>query len=187
MLILGAAWVQAVAAIAMWKATINLVRTSRDMILANIPPRVCIRLQNSQPFEDPKDSTVIVRNDGSVDLDNVLLDVGPSFESNDHNAYSKITTRLKVGTLKAGKEFKFRIWDFAKAAAQKQEQLPESYSHVRNYPFAQVEVLVSFRHSATGALHEVMHLFLTEFSTTGQLNVCESFPAPKQKEAKNLN
>lgn len=67
------------------------------------------------------------------------------------------------------------MWEYAQAAAHKKEQLPDEFSRARDAANGPVEVFLTYRHGATGVEHEQKRMFLTEFSSSGELCVSESY------------
>jgi hypothetical protein len=154
--------VAAIAALAMWRATVNLVKYTRDMVLANVTPEVVIRLQQSPPFKSSAASIVSVMNESGVDLLGVTVDIGPSFQSDDKRDQSRITITHTIPTLPGGRVFNFELWKIAKMAIVHRDQLPDIYLSART-KLTEIEVRVSSRHSATGMRHSFKHCFTVEF------------------------
>jgi hypothetical protein len=80
-----AAGVQAMAAIAIWKATLNLVTATRDLVYANVAPELTIRLKNKQPFENPEGAVLRLENQSRMAVTELAVEV---------NVYSNQTTGL---------------------------------------------------------------------------------------------
>src|ERR1035437_6896991 len=112
----GAAW-------AMWRATVNLVPATRGLVFVNVAPNLRFQILNSQPFTEPKDAVVVLRNHGSVDVVDVRGEIGPSFLSNDSLASTKTVEPFGTSRLGAGKDLKIDLWKYAKIAKEKQKQL----------------------------------------------------------------
>jgi len=165
----------ALAAVAMWKATVNLVKVTRDVLLANVAPEVVISLEHPQPFPTIEKANVKIENRGSVDLIDVQVSVGCRFKSDDGSGEQRETQTHKVGKLKSGGNYRLSIWDISKNAIRKQKQLGDSYQKARDAENAPVEVHVTSRHGATGIPHTFDHRFLVEFSPDGNLLVSELF------------
>lgn len=130
----------ALAAVAMWKATVNLVKVTRDMLLANVAPDVVISLEHPQPFPTIENANVKIENRGSVDLIDVQVSVGCRFKSDDGSGEQRETQTYKVGKLKSGGNYRLSIWDISKNAIRKQKQLGDSYQKARDADNAPVEV-----------------------------------------------
>jgi hypothetical protein len=159
----------------MWKATANLVKVTRDMVLANVDPEIVIRLEHPQPFPTIEKATVKIENRGSVDLSDVEVAVGCHFKSDDGSAEQRETQTFRVGKLKSGGNYRLSIWDISKNAIRKQKQLGDAFKNARDADSAPVGVHVTARHGATGISQSFEHRFLVEFSPDGNLLVSELF------------
>jgi hypothetical protein len=170
-----AAIVQAGAAIAMWKATANLVKATRDMIFVGVPAKISVRIKSANPFQSPAESLMVLKNDGRVDLTDVELSIGPAFRSDKKDGLLKQSTTTKVGLLKAGGAYEFQLWEHAKSAVERQRNLPDNYKLARDSESCPLDVLVRFRHSVTGTEETHESHFGVEFSDTGELAVAQYY------------
>jgi hypothetical protein len=170
-----AALIAAGAAIAMWKSTVNLVKVSRDMLLANIAPEIVIGLESSQPFATKDKANVKVENRGSVDLIDATVSIGCDFVSDDESGKQSEMQEFRIGELKSGYSYKLSLWDASQKAIRKQKSLDDTYQKARNTTNTPVEVQVTSRHGATGIPHTFKHHFLVKFDPTGNLLVSELF------------
>jgi hypothetical protein len=170
-----AAFVAAIAALAMWKATVSLVKVTRDMLLANVPPEIFICLEHAQPFATKDRANAKIENRGSVDLTDVHVKVGGWFHSDDDTGQASIMYKYDIGNLKSRKSYKFPLWDISKGAIRQQKGLDDTYRKARDADSAPVEVHVTFRQGGTGIVHTFKHCFLVHFDPEGNLQVSELF------------
>lgn len=170
-----AALIAAGAALAMWKSTVNLVKVSRDMLLANVAPEIIIGLENSQPFATKDRANIKIENRGSVDLIAAHVSIGCYFISDDERSSQSEVEKSPIGELKSGHVYKLSLWDISKKAIRKQKQLDDKYQKIRDANETPVEVHVISRHGATGIPHTFKHRFLVKFDPEGNLLVSELF------------
>jgi hypothetical protein len=170
-----ATFIAAIAAVAMWRATVNLVKVTRGMVLANVAPEVVIGLEQPQPFATKETAIVKIENRGSVDLFDVEFTVGGLFHQDDGNGQTGVSQTIRIGNLNSSKSYTFPLWDIAKSAIRRQKGLDDKYSKARADDHAPVEVHVTSRHGATGIPQNFDHTFLVDFDSEGNLCVAELF------------
>lgn len=169
-----ASCIQALAAVAMWRATINLVRATKGLLHVEVEPELAIRFVGGPPFKNPDAAIMVIENRSPFTVTDLEVQPEGYLEITDSSSSGRAILhfeRVVLGKLKPKQTSRgIPCWDYAKRIISEGPEVTKGGK-------ASSQALrfhVNFRHGATGAPHEITRKYFVFFSEAGDLEFAES-------------
>jgi hypothetical protein len=161
-----AAIASAAAAVAMWKATVNLVSATRGLTLAAVDPSVRVDVP-IKPIPKSDQALATITNSSAfpiVDI-TVWLDASYSIKAEPASSIGQVLDSIQIAEIPPLGTASVNLWESAKKAIAALNEVPNADKNVG------LDLYIEYRHGITGKLDHFTEFYGVAFFPTGELQI----------------
>jgi hypothetical protein len=167
-----AAVVAAAAAIAMWRATVNLVTATRELTLATVEPNVRLEVPH-KPISHPDEASAVITNQSAFPINDLKVTVDAQYDTIDSEKQNFMIGRVmdttEFGPVQPKGQVTLPLWNPAKTAIANKSEMHDPPR--MNVVEIGIDIYVEYRHGITGKPDHFTDKFAVEFLPNGDLKL----------------